>query len=506
VRATSGSPIPEPRPRTRRFHPPSVTEIFGFFRPGSLRFKALIAIVMVVLSPAVFVWSTSLVDSGSIAILKRDLGAATGAALADTQSGTLDIEALSAQYRVHIRLLSADGRQVLAEADHDSDRRWYYGITDPWFGPEGRPDPAEWDARLGPVGERPEVRQALIEGSASRCGVSGRSDLLVCTEAHRVSTPRGMRVLHLQRSVAQSTRALWEDRFQMTQLTLIVLLFAIALTFWLGTRWVRPIESLRDQALARTLHGVSTQPLVVERSDELGEVADAFNTLLAAIEQQNQSNERFAADLAHELKNPIAAVRTAAEALGGDKPLTPQRAERVGRILTDSSKRMQVVIDRFLELARAQAGLLQAHLQPIDLVELLGGLLDSLAADERYAEVEFELHVHSPPEPLLGDEERLETAFRNLLINAATFAAGDQQVEVQISDEDGAVAVSVSDSGPGISPEDLDRIFDRYFTRRQGGTGLGLPLAKAIVEAHGGQLEVDSPPGGGAVFTARFYG
>jgi two-component system sensor histidine kinase ChvG len=327
----------------------------------------------------------------------------------------------------------------------------------------------------------------------------------VCSEVRRVQTPKGWRYLHIQRSVAQSTRALWEDRFQMTQLTLIVLVFAVLLTLWLGTRWVRPIESLRDQALARTRHGVSTEPLTIERKDELGEVADAFNTLLAAIEQRNKANETFAADLAHELKNPIAAVRTAAEALEGGKPLTEARAERLNRILADSSKRMQLVIDRFLELARAEAGLAQKVLVPVDLVRLLGGLLEGLAADERFAGVAFTLTVDGTPQPLEGDEERLETAFRNLLINGATFAAPAGKVEVVVRAWDSTVDVSVRDSGPGIAEDDLPRIFDRYFSKRQGGTGLGLPLAKAIVEAHGGELFAESPPGAGARFTARFY-
>ncbi|MEZ4321491.1 MAG: HAMP domain-containing sensor histidine kinase [Myxococcota bacterium] len=477
----------------------------GFLRPGSLRFKALVAVIMVVLSPAVFVWSTSLVDTGSIAILRTDLTAATTSAVRGAREGTLDLEGIATARRVRIRVLDADGTTVLHDTDHDGDPRWYHPITEPWFGPEGRPDPAVWDAGAGPLAGRPEILDAAASGTASFCGVGGRSDLLVCAEVRRVETPEGTRTLHIQRSVAQSTRALWEDRFQMTQLTLIVLVFAVLLTLWLGTRWVRPIESLRDQALARTQHGVSTQPLTIERRDELGEVADAFNTLLAAIEQRNQANEAFAADLAHELKNPIAAVRTAAEALESGKPLTEARAERLHRILTDSSKRMQLVIDRFLELARAEAGLVQKHVEPVDLVGLVNGLLHGLRVDERFGGMAFELVVDGDPRPLDGDEERLETAFRNLLINAATFASPDGRVSVTVRAWGRALDVAVQDSGPGIAPDDLPRVFDRYFSKRQGGTGLGLALSKAIVEAHGGELLVESPPGSGALFTARFH-
>ena len=492
----------------------------GFLRPGSLRFKALVAVVLIAISPAVAVWSTRLVDTGSIAFLKSEVRAAAVEALALETGGTLEeagVEALAIEHGVRVRLVDPALSTVLLDSDHDGDWRWYHELTDPFFGPEGRPDPAEWDALRPAITERVEVVDALgnADGFASGCGVTGRANLLVCSEAHRVGTPARPRVLHVQRSVAQSVRTLWEDRFQLVQLTLVILVFAVALTVWLGIRWVRPVESLRDQALARTSGDgrVSTEPLTIDRADELGEVADAFNTLLAALETRNRANETFAADLAHELKNPIAAVRTASEALSGGKPLTEARAARIQRILDDSSKRMQVVIDRFLELARAEAGLQTKGLGPVDLHGLVEGLTETLRHDARFAEVVFEVErADDAPSWVHGDEERLETAFRNLLINAATFAAseggtGQAAVRVRLRRRaDGRLSVAVEDTGPGISAEDLPRIFDRYFSKRQGGTGLGLALAKAIVEAHGGALSAAGEPGIGAVFTAVFDG
>ncbi len=509
----------------RRPRPPSRSEITGFMRPGSLRFKALVAVILIAISPAVAVWSTRLVDTGSIAFLKSEVRSATDEALALQAAGALDVanaeqvEALATEHGVRIRLVDPTAGRVLLDSDHDGDWRWYHELTDPFFGPEGRPDPAEWDALRPAITERAEVVDALAaaDGVASGCGVTGRANLLVCSEAHRLDARDangGAVVLHVQRSVAQSVRTLWEDRFQLIQLTLVILVFAVALTVWLGIRWVRPVESLRDQALSRTSGAgrVSTEPLTIDRADELGEVADAFNTLLAALEQRNRANETFAADLAHELKNPIAAVRTASEALSGGKPLTESRAARIQRILDDSSKRMQVVIDRFLELARAEAGLATTNLEPVDLDGLVRGLVDTLGHDARFSTVEFSVE-RDPGAPtwLVGDEERLETAFRNLLLNAATFAAGepdtDPAVRVRITSRvDGHVAVAVEDTGPGIAEDDLPRIFDRYFSKRQGGTGLGLPLAKAIVEAHGGSLSAAGEPGVGAVFTAIFAG
>ena len=99
--------------------------------------------------------------------------------------------------------------------------------------------------------------------------------------------------------------------------------------------------------------------------------------------------------------------------------------------------------------------------------------------------------------------ERLETALRNLLVNAAHFAAPDGRVTVEIRLFAATAQVRVADTGPGIAADDLPRIFDRYYSTRQGGTGLGLPLTKAIVEAHGGSLRVRSRPGSGATFVAE---
>lgn len=486
-----------------RANTPRWGELKGFFRPRSLRFKALVAVAMIVLAPAVYVWTTSLQDTVSIALLRTDLTNATSAAVRGARAGTLDVEDVSSTHRVRIRLLDG-GFRVLEDGAHDGDARWFHPLTDLWFGPEGRPRPAEWDPKLPPLPEREELVEALGTGVGSGCQATARGDLWICAEARRVETPDGTRWLHVQRSTARSARALWADRFQMTQLTLSVLAFAVLLTLWLATRWVRPIESLRDQALARVQGPVSTEPLSVERSDELGEVADAFNTLLASIAERNRANELFAADLAHELKNPLAAVRTAADALGSGRPLDPERAARLERILADSASRMQTVIDRFLELARAEAGLADAERRDVDVVALVDGLLDGLRADPRYPDVRFVRDGDPGPLPVPAAPERLETALRNLLGNGAAFASGRDPAEVRVTVRalGARVQLDVADTGPGIPADDLPRLFDRYFSRRQGGTGLGLALAKAIVDAHGGSLTATSEPGRGAVFSA----
>lgn len=476
----------------------SANELVGFVRPGTLRFKALVLVVGLVLAPLVWVWGTALWDTATTMGLRRDLGATAMLAGRRIRSGSFEPETMAFTHRVRIRILDEAGHVEL-DVDHEGRSRWTDSLGAVFFGPEGRPDPARADERREPVVARPESVEALTGAEGRACSLDELTQLLTCAVARRVELERGPRLLHVQASRARSTRALYADRFQLLQLTLYVLLLAIPLTVWLGIRWVRPLESLRDQALARTRGRVSTEPLVADRDDEYGELADAFNTLLAALESRNRANETFAADLAHELKNPIAAVRTAAEALAPGKPLTEARAARLHRILSDSSERMAVVIDRFLELARAEAGLANRERDPLDLTELTRAVVGAIAADERFTGVQFD--VSGPAAEIVGNAERLETTLRNLVANAASFASPEGRVEVTVTVLPGAVEVAVADSGPGIAPEDLPRIFDRYFSRRQGGTGLGLPLSRAIVEAHGGSLTAHSEPDEGAVFT-----
>ena len=471
---------------------PYTEELRDFVRPGRLRFKALVAVVLVVMSPVFFVWTSRVWDTTARWILVYGLDSSTRYVMRTHLAGTLDPESVSAAHGIRIRVLDPDGA-VLLDANGESRPLWHAPVSDAFFGPDGRPSAVQFDAGRPPITERPEWEAAKVWGQARSCVFNEAATLLSCANLWR--TPTGW--LHVQDASTRSARALYADRFQMLQLSLSTLLFAVLLTVWLSSRWVRPLEDLRDQARQRA-RGLSTRPLDVPRNDELGEVADAFNQLMEALALRNRSNEAFAADLAHELKNPLAAVRTAAEALAPGRPLTEARAARLKQILDDSSERMGFVIERFLELARAEAGLQDTAASEVDLFALASNLASRFQAghdDRRFV-------VEGKPVAVRARAERLETALRNLLANAASFAGPDGTVTVRVGDA--PPSVSVQDTGPGIAPDDLPHVFDRYFTRRQGGTGLGLALAKAIAEANGATLEVRSTLGEGATFTIRW--
>jgi two-component system sensor histidine kinase ChvG len=276
------------------------------------------------------------------------------------------------------------------------------------------------------------------------------------------------------------------------------------LSFWVGKRLVGPHEALRDQVLSKVREQRPRADLQAPASNETEQLAQAFNTLLERLEERRNANEAFVADLVHEFKNPVATIRACGESLASSD-VTPERAQRLARLLHESSTRLDALVSQFLELARAEAGLREEAWAAVDLAELARARVARARADERWKDLRFELEAATPA-PLRAVAEGLETVLDNLLVNAASFARSSGQVTVVVEANDEHVELRVSDDGPGIPAEEASRVFERFYTTRRHdkGTGLGLALVRAIVEAHGGHVAVVSEPGQGATLKARF--
>jgi len=463
-------------------------------RPRSLRFRVLWVVVVVAVAPLVYVWLTNVAD----ATVEQRMRIAIGLAAHDAASvvarggASARLDAVARRYAVRLRLLDPSGA-VLGDVDHESST-WSKRLGDLVFEEDGAPTLRDYDATLPPFAERPDFAAALRDGQVASCDTNPGRTLLVCQALRTATLPGGaQRVVSVEQSSRRSIRALYDARYQLLKLTLFGLVLATLLGWWLGRRIVHPIEDLRAAVLDRVDTPLAATPLRTTRRDEIGDLSGAFDTLLAEVAARSRANEGFVADLAHEMKNPIAAIRAVSERLDGASD--PARAERLVRILADSTTRLDALVTGLLELARAEGGLPGEAREPVDGAALLGGLLDTLRADPRWT-VTFALDA----EPAWVDAVpgRLEAALRNLLLNAASFA--ERTVAVRVTGGP-TVRIAVSDDGPGLAPEDRDHVFDRFFTRRAEGTGLGLPLARAVVEAHGGQIDVASTPGAGATFT-----
>lgn len=270
----------------------------------------------------------------------------------------------------------------------------------------------------------------------------------------------------------------------------------------------RPLLWTRN-AIARFGRG-ERQARVEEKGPvELREIARAFNDMATALQQQREQQLTFLAGVAHDLRNPLSALGAAAGILSPNRPLPPPaRIHNVGEVVGRQVKRLNTMIEDFLDATRIEAGRLELRLEVRDVRELVRDAVELYGRISPRHEVALideggddALFVH-------GDPVRLDQVLGNLLSNAIKYSPQGGRVEVRLSHDDREVVVAVRDEGIGIAPEDLARVFEPF--RRSGaareafpGLGLGLSVVRRIVEAHNGGIEVESAPGEGSVFRVR---
>jgi signal transduction histidine kinase len=491
-------------------------------RRRSLRRRAYAVVVAVVVAPVAMIFAARLYDAREDERMaaRARRGAEEARELIDRGPEDLraldaGIEAIARREGVRVRAMDG-GARVVVDHDHDPATSLRDRLGDLFFGPEGAPSLRAYEETAPPLAARPEVLRARAEGRDEGCQHVLGGKLLACHAVVTAAGRGGGWVVIAQKSSPRAIRALYDMRYPVLKLTLYVLLAGLALAAWLVRRIVGPIEALRSEVLALAEapgSRASGARIRAPSEDEIGDLAGAFNALLDAINARSQQNHAFMADLVHEMKSPVAAVRAAAEALGeggsaspvAERPERPERIERLRTALLSASGKLDALVTSFLELARAEAGLPNEERTTIDAAELVRGLALAMSADERHAGLRFE--VEASPAPIKAVAVRLEAAIQNVLDNAASFAGEGGLVRVSARIAEDQCVIEVSDTGPGIPPENLPRVFDRFFTHRSvgQGTGLGLALAKAIVEAHGGTIAAASraSPARGAIFTIR---
>ena len=477
----------------------------------SLRARAILVVVAVVASPLAFV----VVSNGVESIFARRTAtlaatAAEEAAAAIDAPGDRDaaIDAIARAYDQRIRVVGLPDGGVIVDRDHLVARGWTARLGDLVYGPDRAAVLASFDAGERPLLERPESIDAVRADTGARCEHSQRGSLFICSAARRTRVAGGPALVHAEGSSRRALQTLYDARRDLVKLTLFVLALGVALGAWMGKRMVRPIERLRAEVLSRARAAVPRADLTVARTDEVGDLATAFNTLVAALEGRARANEAFLADLAHELKSPIASVRACADRLADGAAPDEARARRLGEALRASSVRLDALVTQFLELARAESGLPDERREPIDVVSLARGVARAFELDGRRPTIAvIAPSADADDLTVAGVPSRIESVLRNLLDNALAFSEGsaDGSITVTVRADESGVEIVVADRGPGIAAADLPRVFNRFFTTRgdRRGTGLGLALTRAIVEAHGGRIHAESSPGEGARFVVH---
>jgi two-component system OmpR family sensor kinase len=284
----------------------------------------------------------------------------------------------------------------------------------------------------------------------------------------------------------------------------IVLLLAGMGGWWLASIGLAPLTAMTQRAARLPLSG-SEDLGEASRPDEIGELTRAFNGLVARLRAALETQRRFMADASHELRTPMSIIRSAADvALSRDRRSHQEYREALA-IVGDQSRRVGRLVEDMLVLARADAGGYPLHVVNLDLGEVVADCRRALAtlASERSVQIRSE---EGSDVPLRGDEDLLRRLVQNLLHNAIQHTPPGGIVAVSVASEPGGATIRVSDGGSGIPEDDRARIFDRFVRldeeRGGNGTGLGLPIARWIVEAHGGTLILEASGPRGSTFCA----
>jgi len=315
--------------------------------------------------------------------------------------------------------------------------------------------------------------------------------------------PPGERIL-VGRSITRQLSDLRKTALMLAGTGAGILLLGLLGGWWLASRAIRPIEDISATAAKISRGDLAQRIDVSETESELGRLASVLNSTFARLDAAFTQQRQFTSDAAHELRTPVSVMLTQTQTTLNRERSAAEYRETV-ESCQRAAQRMRRLIESLLELARLDAGQQPMKHARFDLAQTARDCvahIEPLAA-ARHVKITSEL----PPLPCTGDSERLAQVITNLLTNAITYNKENGEVRIEGETKDGSVILRVSDTGTGISAEDLPRVFDRFYrvdsSRTSGNTGLGLAISKAIVEAHGGQMEVTSEFNVGTAFTIR---
>ncbi len=278
---------------------------------------------------------------------------------------------------------------------------------------------------------------------------------------------------------------------------------ALVVALFVAQRLTRPLGTLTTAA-RRLAAGEHHQPIALPDEAELAELAGAFNTMAAELERQEGLRRQMVADIAHELRTPLSVLRLRVEGMedGIEQPSPELYAALVHEV--DLLNRL---VDDLRLLSLAEAGKLALNVEPVAPQAALARAAAAASPRARQQGIDLQIDV-SPDVPLISaDGQRLAQILGNLIENALRYTPRNGKVTLRAkADGQASVRFEVTDTGPGIAPDDLPHIFDRFFradrarTRETGGSGLGLAIVQRLVEAHGGTISVTSTPGNGTTF------
>ena len=302
----------------------------------------------------------------------------------------------------------------------------------------------------------------------------------------------------------------------------LALLFAasLAVGWFVSGRVLRPIGRIASVARDIQATDLSRRISLDGPDDELKRLADTFDQMLGRIDDAFESQRRFIQEASHELRNPLAVIRTNVDVALSDPDPSPQDLRRAAEVVAGSAARMSTLVDDLVVYARH--GTRPDRREPVDLRKLAAELTGEFSAPAEARRLRVvDAAGDGPPLPVLGDGPALRRAVANLLANAVRLAPEGSAVTVAAGAGGGSAWISVADEGPGIASEDQPLVFQRFWQRRADPgpgapapgpgpsrpdperSGLGLTIVRQIAESHGGSVELTSAPGEGSTFVIR---
>src|SRR5216684_2613229 len=394
---------------------------------------------------------------------------------------------------VQVTELPAAERRGLLQAPADAIYDWFANLL-----PGRLEHPAYREGQTAQ--DYREALQALSGASGSAVQSDHQTGGLVITVA--VPLQRYKQVLGAV-MLSTSNREIEDElrtvRLELVRIFGVTLLVTVLLSLYLASTIARPIRLLAAAAQRARGRGARIEiPDVTGRNDEIGELAGSLREMTAALWQRMSAIESFAADVAHEIKNPLSSLRSAVETAA--RLDDPVKQRRLMAIIQDDVERLDRLITDISDASRLDAELSRLEMSPIDIAAMLRALAEMHETTRAEAAPRLTLDIADRGRALIvpGTESRLSQVFVNVIANAVSFSPPDGEIRIRAGADGRAVLVSVEDQGPGIPEDKLTAIFDRFYTERPAGekfgthSGLGLSISKQIVEAHHGIIRAEN--------------
>jgi heavy metal sensor kinase len=281
--------------------------------------------------------------------------------------------------------------------------------------------------------------------------------------------------------------------------------------YWISRKALAPVDAMTRAAREISGRNLSARLAVPETDDELARLAETLNAMLERLALSLKQITQFTADASHELRTPIALMRTRAE-IALRRPRSAQENQETIEQLYAETVRTSELVERLMLLARADSGARVLRAEPVELVQLLREVLEQTAVLAEHKQLTVEARLESTPVWVEGDAQLLRQLTVILVDNAVKYTPAPGKIVVALCAVNGVATVAVSDTGIGIEGDDLEKIFERFNradkarSRETGGVGLGLSIGRWIAESHGGTLTAESKPGTGSTFVVRLPG